>query len=188
MNNSITIKTERNLRVTFAVHSAVLFSVCAEVAGSILLIINKDWYDFAMLQVVVLGFIVICLMGFVLAEIVNRKKIVVTEDEIIKYKGKNIVFKINKSNIVELTYKKSTIAMRLLFPLGILMQIPFVGMLSIRYKSADVDEPRAAHSYEILDTLSEEDKQAGLKEYLELLGAREMKKISKLLKVKVNYV
>lgn len=188
MNNTIIIKTERNFRVTFAIYSAVLFSVCAELVGSIVLIIKKDWYDFSMLQFVVLGFIGICLIGFMLAEIVNRKKIVVTEEEIIKYKGKNIVFKINKSNIVEMTYKKPTIAMRLLFLFGILMQIPFVGMLSIRYKNAEIDEPRAAHSYETLDTLSEEDKQAGLKEYLELLGTREMKKISRLLNVEVNYI
>ncbi len=166
MNNTITIKTERNFRVTFAVHSAVLFSVCAELVGSIILIIKKDLHDFAMLQFV----------GFMFAEILNRKKCVVTEEEIIKYKGKNIAFKINKSNIVEMVYKKPTIAMRLLFLFGIFVQIPFVGMLSIRYKNAEIDEPRAAHSYETLDTLSEEDKRSGLKEYLELLGAREIKK------------
>lgn len=176
MNNTITIKTERNFRVTFAVHSAVLFSVCAELVGSIILIIKKDLHDFAMLQFVVLGFIGICLLGFMFAEILNRKKCVVTEEEIIKYKGKNIAFKINKSNIVEMVYKKPTIAMRLLFLFGIFVQIPFVGMLSIRYKNAEIDEPRAAHSYETLDTLSEEDKRSGLKEYLELLGAREIKK------------
>ncbi len=129
-----------------------------------------------MMQFIVLGFMGVCLFGFVLSENVNRKKCIVTDEEIIKYKGKQIVFKIDKRNIIEMVYKKSTVAMRLLFLFGVFVRITLVGILYIHYKNAEIDGPRAAHSYEILDALDEEDKRSGTKEYLELLSSREIKK------------
>lgn len=149
---------------------------------------KKDVNDFAMMQFIVLGFMGVCLFGFVLSEIVNRKKCIVTDEEIIKYKGKQIVFKIDKRSIIEMVYKKPTVAMRSLFLFGVFVRIPLVGILSICYKNAETDGSRAAHSYDTLDTLDEEDKRSGTIEHLELLSNREIRKISRLLQVEVNYI
>ena len=104
---------------------------------------KKDVNDFAMMQFIVLGFMGVCLFGFV-----NRKKCIVTDEEIIKYKGKQIVFKIDKRSIIEMVYKKPTVAMLSLFLFGVFVRIHFVGILSICYKNAETDGPRAAHSYD----------------------------------------
>ncbi|MCH5162969.1 MAG: hypothetical protein J1G38_05725 [Clostridiales bacterium] len=186
--DSITIKPGRNYRITFAVYSAVFFALCVDIIGGIVSAIKRDIYDFAMLQFVVLGFAFVCLIGYFISELVCRQKVIISSKELVKYKGNKIVFKISRNDIVNLIYNKPTLSMRLLFLLGVFVRMPFVGMLSIRYKNAEIDEPRVRNSFEELVTLSEAEKESGIKEYLELLGEKELKRVSAVLNINVEYI
>ncbi len=188
MKNSTRIKIGKNYRITFAVYGAMLFTICAELIGGIVCAIHTDINDFVMIQFVVLGFIGLCALGYIISEFVSRDICTVEKDEITICKDNKILFKIKMSDIKSLVYKKPTIPMRLLFLPGIIVGIPLVGLLSIRYYTAEIVEQPNRYGRGPIITLEDYERQSGLKEYVLMLGKKEIKKIMDVSSKSISYI
>ncbi len=188
MTNQVSFKPCHNIRLYFAVYTALLFTIILEIVGVIVLLINHELHDFIMGQYLVIGIYGVCLLGYIIAELSYNRKYVITADEIIKYKSKKMVFKISKEEIIGLYYRKPTVAMRIFFLLGVIMGDPCVGVLSIRFRNAEIEPQINIHSWEKLETLTDEEKLTGIKESVELVGKRELKRLCEILGKNVTYL
>ena len=145
-----------------------------DILAFIIIIKDHDILNGILMICVFNGFLILI---YVLSRLLYRSKLLITDEEIIKYRKGRIVFRIKKEQIEELGYRPMHKIMFFLSFFYWMFGDPMCGILSIRYKKAEVESVRIYSSLFIIELLSEEEKDRGLKEYCECLTKKEAKLI-----------
>lgn len=181
--NELKIKPCKELQLNICLWGCLAFTIVFEIIS----IFSKDWCEFLMCNLVLLGILLVIFIIYVLARVCYRPYFVFTENEIAKYKKGQVEFKIKKKDLVQLRYRKCTFSMFLLAPLGVFILNDFpCGILSIRYNEAEVEKERGFDGIGKMYLLTEEEKASGLKEYCEAFSRRDIKKITKILGAEIK--
>lgn len=179
------IKPMKELQLGYALWIIGVFTILIEVMGAIF---SRNWYEFLLGNVVLVGIVLLTFMVYFTIRIFYRSYFIFTENEVVKYKREKIVFKINREQIVGLKYRKRTFAMFLFTPLGYIFGDSMCGIVSIRYYSAEVESDRIFESGGKIEMLTEEEKLSGIKEYCEAFSKRDLKKITQMLNISVGKI
>lgn len=150
--------------------------------------LSKTWMDVLWGSVTLISFMMIGVLVYIGTRLFYNTYLIVNEKGIEKYKGKKLLFRIPKENVVSLGHRKMSWFMALLVPIGFLCCDPLCNLLSFRYENANSHTERTFYSNVILNTLSEKEKTDGINEYIEYLTLKEITKISSLLQIQIEKV
>lgn len=174
------VKPCKTIQLGYLIFWIIIIVIPFEIMG---VIFSKNMNEFLFGQIIILGFITVGAIVYFCARIFYRSYMIITEEELIKYRRGKVVFKIRKEQIEVFGYRKMSIFMIFLLPLWFLFGDPMCGVLSIRFYHAEVEGTRILDSMLELKSLNEEEKAAGLKEYCECLTAKEVSLICKKLNI-----
>ena len=124
----------------------------------------------------------------IISRILYRGKLVVTENELIKMHGKKVQFRLSRENLLYIGIRRTNVIVKLLILFSAWIGDMCTDIVSFRFKEAETFETRRFGGYLKMSFLSEEEEQAGIKEFVECLSYRQAKKISNILNVPIEKV
>lgn len=134
---------------------------------------------------ILIGFIiclaVVCLIAGI-ARLCYKGKLIVTEDEIIKFHGKKIQFRIKKKDIVSICIRKVNPVLKLLVIISGFIGDICTDLIFFRFYNAEVYETRRFCGVIVQNSLSEDDDKE-LKEFAESVTYNQAKKICQILDI-----
>lgn len=166
---------------------SIVFILMCEIAGTLF---SRDFQEFVMGQYVALGIVGVGLLGFIAAKVFYRTYWEITDEAVVKYRWGKEIFRVRREEIVGLGYRKMRWYMwpLMLFQI-VVFSDPMCGVLSLRYGEHDTMVYKGyVKMYFSSQTLTEEEKAAGIQEYLEGFTGRDVKKISAILGLPVENV
>lgn len=119
------------------------------------------------------------LVAYVFFRMIYNQRYLISETEIIKYIGKNMVFKLQRENICELVYVKTKWYDWLLSPIFVF--IPDV--VSFRFMQTEFLDYYNLGTSGYYDTLSKEQRQSGLKEFTDYFSRRDLTRLEDRIKM-----
>ena len=168
------------MQLGYLIFWIIIVIILFEILGAIF---SKNSNEFLMGNIVMLGFVSIGVFTYFSVRIFHRTYLIITKDEIVKFKRGKVIFKIKKDEIVELGYRKMSAFMFFLLPFWFFFGDPMCGVLSIRFYNAEVGRTRIFDSMLKLHSLNEEENARGLKEYCECFTAKEVRLICQKLEL-----
>lgn len=135
---------KKQVQLFFLLFAVIVITILVLVATAIF---KKNWIEFLYVSLGVIGFDLICFLIYILVKIFYWRIVIVTDDEIIEYINKKVVFRIKKEQIVELLFYRMPVVGYILDAIGILIKGIMTGVgvgpggdeLSIRFYSAEVE-------------------------------------------------
>lgn len=141
--------------------------------------INVEWKWYG------LAFILYSVIIFTIAGIARfcyKGKLIVTEDEVIKFHGKKIQFRIKKKDIVSICIRKVNPVLKLLVVISGFIGDICTDLIFFRFYNAEVYETRKFCGVIVQNSLSEGDDKE-LKEFAESVTFNQAKKICQILDI-----
>ena len=190
-NISATMSNMKNIRIKPRkfVHSLILIfylMVIIPIFFIMGVVFSTDFQHFLMGMLTMLFFVIPAVLMYVFARLFYRTYYEISTHEIIKYKGKKIIFQISKADILLLAHKKTPWTLWLFFPFVIFLCMltesteEMSDALSIRYKTEEDDIWLKTDK---IGTLTKEEKQGGLKECADSFSRRQINKICAMLEM-----
>lgn len=176
----VKIRPCKSIRTSYLFSWIISIFIVFEVSG---ILLSKNLIEFWFGNLVMAGFIAAGVIVYFFTGLLYNSYFIFNENEIIKYKGKKVVFKVKIEQIVELGYRKANAMMHVLSPLWFLFGDPMCGVLSIRFFSAEIYNDRKYDSILKLVSLKDQDVKGGLKEYCDCFTQKEVNKICQYLKL-----
>lgn len=168
---------------------SIVLSLLFEIAGLIEELLSQDGKTMLIAQCCVAGVVGVGLLGFIAAKVFYQTYWEITDEAVIKYKWGKEIFRVRREEIVGLGYHRMRWYMWILMPFSyVFFTDPMIGVLSIRYRRHETCKDTGYISEYKVQTLTEEEKEAGLKEYREGFTGRDVKKISAVLGLPVEAV
>ena len=128
---------------------------------------------------------VICLIAGI-ARLCYKGSLIVTNDEIIKIHASKIQFRIKRRDILFIGYRKVNIFAKLFVIIGGFIGDICTDAISIRFYKADIFRPfKLINTLEMMRSLSEEEKQDGMQEFVESITYKQAVQISQMLDVPI---
>lgn len=174
----IKIKPCKFIHLGLMIWSIVLFTIVFELLA---IFLSKSTNDILIGNLIILVICIVILLGYIIVRIFYQSYILINDNEIIKYERNKIKFKIEIKDIIEFGCRKKTLRMYFLLPFSYIFGDPMCDILSIRFKQAEITSERVYSSHFVLQTLTKEEKENGLKEYCECLTQKEINLICKRL-------
>lgn len=167
----------------------IFLNIVLNVPFVIIWVFAQDRETVFIAQCCVAGVVGSGLLGFIAAKVFYRTYWEITDDAVIKYKWGKEIFRVRREEIVGLGYHRMRWYMWILMPFSyVYFTDPMIGVLSIRYREHETCKDTGYISEYKVQTLTEEEKEAGLKEYREGFTGRDVKKISAVLGLPVETV
>lgn len=183
MNHStqLIIKPYKDNYIAWIISFCVAYvMVCC--IGVVISIIGDDIIPWA---AILIGFViylaVVCLIAGI-ARLCYKGKLIVTEDEVIKFHGKKIQFRIKKKDIVSICIRKVNPFLKLLVVISGFIGDICTDLIFFRFYDAEVYETRKFCGVIVQNSLSGDDDQE-LKEFAESVTYNQAKKICQILDI-----
>lgn len=187
------MKKELRLKPCKQMHLSVLIFViiiATCISELIAIIYFNGWLKFLYVNLGIFGFDLFSIGFYLLNEKLSALVVVVTQDEIIEYKNKEIVFRIKKEQIDEIAIYSMPIKEYLYEQLRwLFMQmggaIVLGDKICIRYYNAEVELPEKLNTFDV-KKIQPMDGYRGKKEYFEWLSKKQIKKIGEMLNIEIK--
>ncbi len=173
---------------TMFVITAILGMVLVIGIGIIVSVVRSDEIPWKWIGIVFAIYSAFVVIIAIISRILYRGKLIVTENEIVKTHGKKVQFKIDREKLLYIGIRRTNICVKLIILVG-----PWIGdlctdLVSFRFKEAEIFEMRRFGNTLKMSSLTDEDEQEGIKEFVECLSYRQAKKISNILNVPIQKV
>lgn len=170
---------------------SIVLSLLFEIAGLIEELLSQDGKTMLIAQCCVAGVVGVGLLGFIAAKVFYRTYWEITDEAVVKYRWGKEIFRVRREEIVGLGYRKMRWYMWILMPFVHYVGFtdPMCGVLSLRYREHETMEYKGyIKMYLRVRAMTDEEKAAGIQEYLEGFTGRDVKKISAVLGLPVEAV
>ncbi len=161
----IKIKLCKSLHLSYLLYYSILVFIIFQVLN----VFSKSIYEVLYGNLAMLGFIFIAVLIYIAVRCFYNSYILINDNELLRFKGKKIIYKINLSDIVELGFRKMSPKMWFLLPLSVDLGDPLTNILSIRFKQGKTESEIIFDNLYKIVTLTQLERDKGLKEYCECL-------------------
>lgn len=168
--------------------TAILAFVLVVIIGIIFSVAVSETIPWKYIGIVFAIYAAVVLIFAITCRLLYRGKLIVTESEIIKLHGKKVQFRIYKDNLISIGVRRTNVFIKLLIIISAWIGDLCTDMVSFRFNEAELFEPRKFGKTLTMKSLTDEESEHGIKEFVECLSYRQAKKISEMLNVPLQNV